>query len=60
MLDNWSLDYKDKTIFNSKRNEEKVIDGWDVKIEKKLKKKIWEDPFSHTHIITTNRTSKKL
>jgi hypothetical protein len=46
MLDNWSLDYKDKTIFNSKRNEEKVIDGWDVKIEEKLRKKNWEDPFS--------------
>jgi hypothetical protein len=35
------LDHKYKTIFKSKRNWEKLIDGWDVKIEEN-----WEDPFS--------------
>jgi hypothetical protein len=32
---NGPLDYKCKTIFKYKRNGEKLIDGWDVKIEKK-------------------------
>jgi hypothetical protein len=27
------LDYKYKVIFKLKRNEEKLIDGWDVKIK---------------------------
>jgi hypothetical protein len=29
------LDHKYKTTFKSKRNWEKLIDGWDVKIEEK-------------------------
>jgi hypothetical protein len=33
------LDHKYKTIFKSKRNWKKLIDGWDVKIEKKLREK---------------------
>jgi hypothetical protein len=32
-MDNWPLNYKYKIIFKSKRNGEKLIDGWDVKIE---------------------------
>jgi hypothetical protein len=38
---NEPLDYKYKTIFKYKRNWEKLIDGWDVKIEEN-----WKDPFS--------------
>jgi hypothetical protein len=35
------LDHKYKTIFKSKRNWEKLIDSWDVKIEeKKLRESI--------------------
>jgi hypothetical protein len=29
------LDYKYRAIFTLKRNEEKLIDGWEVKIEEK-------------------------
>jgi hypothetical protein len=32
---NGSLDYKYMTIFKYKKNGEKLIDGWDVKIEEK-------------------------
>jgi hypothetical protein len=34
-MDSWPLYYKYKTIFKSKINEEKLIDSWDLKIEKK-------------------------
>jgi hypothetical protein len=43
---NWPLDYKYKTIFKYKRNGEKLIDGWDVKIEENWGKRNWEDPFT--------------
>jgi hypothetical protein len=36
-MGNRLLDYKYKIIFKFKRNWEKLINGWDVKIEKKLK-----------------------
>jgi hypothetical protein len=42
------LDYRYKTIFKFKRNVEKLIDSWDVKIEKNWRKINWEDPFSCT------------
>jgi hypothetical protein len=34
-MDNWPLDYKYKTIFKSKKTGEKLINGWDVKVEGK-------------------------
>jgi hypothetical protein len=34
-MDYWPLSYKYNTIFKSKRNWEKLIDGWNVKIEEK-------------------------
>jgi hypothetical protein len=46
MWANRPLDHKYKTIFKLKRNWEKLIDGWDVKIEKNWGKRNWEDPFS--------------
>jgi hypothetical protein len=36
-MGNRLLDYKYKIIFKFKKNWEKLINGWDVKIEKKLK-----------------------
>jgi hypothetical protein len=41
---NGPLDYKCMTIFKYKRNWEKLIDGWDVKIEEKEIERI------HSHI----------
>jgi hypothetical protein len=43
------LNYKCRIIFKSKRNWEKLINGWDVKI-----KENWEDFFFeriHSHIL---------
>jgi hypothetical protein len=40
------LDHKYKTILKSKKNWEKLIDGWDVKIEENWGFFFWEDPFS--------------
>jgi hypothetical protein len=42
-VDNKSLDYKYKIIFKFKRNEEKLIDSWNMKIEKNWGKNNWED-----------------
>jgi hypothetical protein len=36
-MGNRLLDHKYKIIFKFKRNWEKLINGWDVKIEKKVK-----------------------
>jgi hypothetical protein len=49
------LDYKYRTIFKLKRNEIKLIDGWNVKIEKNWKKVNWEDPFSKRFVVVSNQ-----
>jgi hypothetical protein len=40
------LNHKYNTIFKSEKNLEKLIHGWDVKIEKNWEKLLLEDQFS--------------
>jgi hypothetical protein len=45
-MENRPLDYKCETIFKSKRNRKKMVNGWDVKIKENWRKTNWKDPFS--------------
>jgi hypothetical protein len=58
----WPLDYKYTQIFKFKRNEKKLIDGWDVIIEKNWGKINWEDSFSLNRLLIywRKKTIKKL
>jgi hypothetical protein len=51
-VDNRLLDCKYKTIFKSKRNEQKLINGWDLKIERNWGEKIERFVFNDQCLIS--------